>query len=315
MSNIFCADIGNYSTVTALLGQPPQIMRSVSADITHKSVMTLNTDTSPTVEINRKRLILGEYATKQKNSQTAVERGKHSPDIVKPFLFAGLHQDFEGIVRYLIPTRDRFCEDTIKKALIGSVHEITVNGTTYKHRVTDIQFYLESDIAGVYAYRNGWLDDAGDCLIIDIGGGTTNYVVMTPEGIAVHRRSIPDVGGVSLANDIINSDLMQSHAHRDNIAFKTCKVMDAVTDGSLIYGNRYDFSPIFDDLLNDWFNRLVDSITVDAREYLADVVNIMFVGGNANLLRDRATGTGYFIPENPQLTNIQALLASVMEAN
>jgi hypothetical protein len=108
---------------------------------------------------------------------------------------------------------------------------------------------------------------------------------------------------------------MQSHAHCDNIAFKTCKVMDAVTDGSLIYGNRYDFSPIFDDLLNDWFNRLVDSITVDAREYLADVVNIMFVGGNANLLRDRATGTGYFIPENPQLTNIQALLASVMEAS
>jgi hypothetical protein len=97
MSNIFCADIGNYSTVTALLGQPPQIMRSVSADITHKSVMTLNTDTSPTVEINHKRLILGEYATKQKNSQTAVERGKHSPEIVKPFLFAGLHQDFEGI--------------------------------------------------------------------------------------------------------------------------------------------------------------------------------------------------------------------------
>ncbi|NJM21372.1 MAG: ParM/StbA family protein [Richelia sp. SL_2_1] len=298
------ADIGNYSTITATENSEPLVIRAVSADITVKSVMTANTDVSPTVEVDGKRLILGDYATKQKNAQTIVERGKFEPGVVKPYLFAGLHSDFTGEVLYLIPEDDRWIKDGLYSKLIGT-HEVKVNGKSYKHTFKSIKFFLESDVAVEYAFSEGLIDTDGDCLAVDIGGGTCIYLVMTPSGQVLHRRSIPDVGGISLCYDIINSNLMRSYKY----AFKPAKVMDAIADGSLMYGRKYDFSEVYQPLLDDWFNRLINAIQMDCRDLLSDVTTIMFLGGNANLLRDRiANQPGYYIPENPQLTNIQALM-------
>jgi hypothetical protein len=86
--------------------------------------------------------------------------------------------------------------------------------------------------------------------------------------------------------------------------------MDAVADGTLTYGRKYNFSPVFPTLLENWFNNLMDSITTAANDYLSDVTNIMLIGGNANLVRQKLSSKpGFYIPENPQLSNIKALLA------
>ena len=288
------ADIGNYSTITALEGKEPLLIRAVEADITVKSVMSKNTDESPTVLCEGRKLILGEYATKQKNAQTIVEQGKHNPDVIKPYLFAGLRENFQGSISYLVPHRDKWQEDGLRSKLINT-HEIAVNGKFYKHTVTDIQFYLESDVAVEAAFITKEIPDDGDCLAIDIGGGTTNFLIMTPDGDVLHRNSFPDVGGVSLANDIINSDLMKSQKY----AFKVPKIMDAIADGTFRYGRNYDFFPVFKPLLDNWFNRLVDQIMLDSRDYLSDVATVMFIGGNAELLRDRIQNQdGYYIPQD-----------------
>jgi hypothetical protein len=298
------ADIGNYSAITALEGDTPLLMRSVQADITASSVMAPNNQQSPTVLCDGKKYILGEYATKQKNCQSLVAKGKDKAEAVKPYLFAGLRENFNGELHYLLPKRDRRIEDGHRSKFIDT-HEITVNGKFYKHTVTDIKFYLESDVATENAFLSGVIPDDGDCLAIDIGGGTTNYLIMTPDSNVLRRNSLQDVGGVSLANDIINSDWMKSR----NYPFKPEKVMDAIADGSLIYGRNHDFSSVFKPLFENWFNGLVDHIMLDCRDYLADVGTVMFLGGNANLIRERvANQPGYYIPENPQLANIHALL-------
>jgi hypothetical protein len=307
--NIYFADIGNFTSITALRGEKPRVMRSVFQDVTYTSARDIDTDDSPSVKLDDKVLVLGERATKQKNPQTAAERGKQLPEFVKPFTLAGLRHDFEGTVRFLVPERNQWDEDTIRQTLIAD-HQVTVNGKSYKHRIKNVEFYLETDVAVVNGYKTGKLEPEGDTLAIDIGGGTTNYVVMTPGGEVLTRRSIPKVGGVSLANDIINSDLMQSHAKRDNVAFKVAKMMDAIADGSLTYGRKYDFSSVFPGLLENWFNGLMDGITTAANDYLADVTNIMLIGGCANLVRQKLSAKpGFYIPVNPQLSNIQALLA------
>jgi StbA protein len=297
------ADVGNYSTITALQGEKPLMIRSAEVDITLKSVMGKETDDSPTVQCEGRKLILGEYATKQKHVQSIVERGKHNPSVIKPYLLSGLREVFNGSVMYLLPKRDRWIEDGLRSKLIGT-HEITVNGKFYKHTITDVNFFLESDVAVTQAFLSEAISNDGDCLAIDIGGGTTNYLVMTPDNAVLHRNSLPDVGGISLANDVINSDWMQSQ----NYAFNASKVMDAIADGSLTYGRRYSFSEVFKPLLNNWFNRLVDHIMMDCRDYMSDVATVMFLGGNASLIRDRiANQDGYYIPENPQMANITAL--------
>ncbi|OKH56264.1 hypothetical protein NIES2101_00320 [Calothrix sp. HK-06] len=308
---IFCTDIGNYSSITALAGQKPQIIRSAICDVTYTSARTEPTADSPSVEIDGKKLILGNRAIKQKQQATAAERGKSATEIVKPFLFAGLTADFDGTVRFLVPERHDWDEDSIRKALIAAnPHEVVVNGKVYKHRVKAVDFYLETDIAVSHAYAQGKLDADGDTLAIDIGGGTTNFVVMTPDGDVLARRSIPKVGGVSLANDVINSDLMQQYAKRESAVFNTSKLMDAIADGSLSYGRRYDFSSVFPGLLENWFNNLIDSIQTSVNAYMADVTNVMIIGGNANLVRDKlGSKPGFYIPENPQLSNIEALMA------
>lgn len=317
MINIYCADIGNYSSITALKGEKPRVIRSVFQDVTYTSARDLDTDNSPSVKLDDKVLVLGDRATKQKNSQTAAERGKDLPEFFKPFTLAGLRQDFDGVVRFLVPEHSQWHEDTIRRTLVAE-HQINVNGTNYRHRIKNVEFFLETDVAVINAYKNGKLDMDGDTLAIDIGGGTTNYVVITPSSEVLTRRSIPKVGGVSLANDIINSDLMQSYAKRDNVAFKVAKMMDAITyggrnaiaDGSLTYGRKYDFSSVFPGLLENWFNNLMDSISTAANDYLADVTNVMLIGGCANLVRQKLSAKqGFYIPANPQLSNIQALLA------
>ncbi|MHC5861663.1 ParM/StbA family protein [Nostoc sp.] len=228
----------------------------------------------------------------------------------RPFTLAGLRQDFEGTVRFLVPERSQWDEDCIRKTLVSDTHQVTVNGRSYRHRIKSVEFYPETDLAVSHSYKTGKLDMEGDTLCIDIGGGTTNYVVMSPDGNVLTRRSIPKVGGVSLANDIINSDLMQGYAKRESVAFKVPKVMDAIADGSLVYGRKYDFSPVFPTLRDSWFNNLMDSITTAANDYLSDVTNIMLIGGNANLVRQKLSSQpGFYIPANPQLSNIQALLA------
>jgi len=308
--NIYCADIGNYSSITALKGEKPRVMRSVFLDVTYTSARDIDTEDSPSVKLDEKVLVLGERATKQKNPQTAAERGKQLPEFVKPFTLAGLRQDFEGTVRFLVPERSQWDEDCIRKTLVSDTHQVTVNGRSYRHRIKSVEFYPETDLAVSHSYKTGKLDMEGDTLCIDIGGGTTNYVVMSPDGNVLTRRSIPKVGGVSLANDIINSDLMQGYAKRESVAFKVPKVMDAIADGSLVYGRKYDFSPVFPTLRDSWFNNLMDSITTAANDYLSDVTNIMLIGGNANLVRQKLSSQpGFYIPANPQLSNIQALLA------
>jgi hypothetical protein len=308
--NIYCADIGNYSSITALKGEKPRVMRSVFLDVTYTSARDIDTEDSPSVKLDDKVLVLGERATKQKNPQTAAERGKQLPEFVKPFTLAGLRQDFEGTVRFLVPERSQWDEDSIRKTLVCDVHQVVVNGRSYRHKIKSVEFYPETDLAVSHSYKTGKLDNEGDTLCIDIGGGTTNYVVMSPDGNVLTRRSIPKVGGVSLANDIINSDLMQGYAKRESVAFKVPKVMDAVADGTLTYGRKYNFSPVFPTLLENWFNNLMDSITTAANDYLSDVTNIMLIGGNANLVRQKLSSKpGFYIPENPQLSNIKALLA------
>ncbi|MBD2364837.1 hypothetical protein H6G36_27330 [Anabaena minutissima FACHB-250] len=309
MYNIYFADIGNFTSITALKGEKPRVIRSVFQDVTYTSARDIDTDDSPSVKLDNKVLVLGERATKQKNPQTAAERGKQLPEFVKPFTLAGLRSDFEGTVRFLVPERNQWDEDTIRQTLIAE-HQVTVNGRTYKHKIKNIEFYLETDVAVVNGYKKGLLDLEGDTLAIDIGGGTTNYCVMTPNGEVLTRRSIPKVGGVSLANDIINSDIMQSYAKRDNVAFKVAKMMDSIADGSLTYGRKYDFSSVFPGLLENWFNTLMDSITTAANDYLADTTNIMLIGGCANLVRHKLSAKpGFYIPVDPHLSNIQALLS------
>jgi len=307
--NVLCCDIGNYSSITALKGEKPRVMRSVFQDVTYTSARDFDTEESPSVKLDNKVLVLGNRAAKQKNPQTAAERGKQLPEFVKPFTLAGLRSNFDGTVRFLVPERSHWEEDTIRQTLIAD-HQVVVNGRNYRHRIKNVEFYLETDVAVVNAYKNGKLDMDGDTLAIDIGGGTTNYVVMTPDGEILTRRSIPKVGGVSLANDIINSDLMQSYAKRDNVAFKVAKMMDAIADASYLYGRKYDFGSIFPSLLENWFNGLIDSITTAANDYLADTTNIMLIGGCANLVRQKLSGKpGFYIPVDPHLSNIQALLA------
>jgi hypothetical protein len=155
--DIYCADIGNYSSITALKGEKPRVIRSVFQDVTYTSARDLDTDDSPSVKLDNKVLVLGDRAIKQKNPQTAAERGKQLPEFFKPFTLAGLRQDFDGTVRFLVPEHSQWEEDAIRRTLIAD-HQITVNGSNYRHRIKNVEFFLETDVAVVSAYRTGKLD-------------------------------------------------------------------------------------------------------------------------------------------------------------
>ncbi|WP_224096180.1 hypothetical protein [Nostoc sp. MS1] len=46
MINIYFADIGNFTSITALRGEKPRVMRSVFQDVTYTSARDIDTDDS-----------------------------------------------------------------------------------------------------------------------------------------------------------------------------------------------------------------------------------------------------------------------------
>ncbi|NJL81657.1 MAG: hypothetical protein HC836_15975 [Richelia sp. RM2_1_2] len=308
-----CADIGNFSVLTAVVGNKPASinkMRSLIVDVTHKGDVRdgLTADDSPLVEVKGKFFKLGRQAGRQPNCLSAAEAGKNQAEIFLPMLLANTPDGFEGSVSMLVPAFSKSAETWIRTAVLGT-HEYSVNKAERIASFTDIEFHRESDTALHYAYIRGIVPPHEGTLLIDIGGGTVNAVIATFEDGELDilwRDSFDNRGGIALAKGILDTDYVKAQK-----TMKTADIMDAIANGKRYIGNRPDrsFEPVFDDCVKAWFKAIRVTVMSAADAYLDDVNNIVWMGGSVELLRPQLEGKdGQLVFPSPQEANINALI-------
>ena len=311
--NTICADIGNFSVLTAVVGNHPASinkMRSLIVDVTHKGDVRdgLHADDSPLVGVKGKFFKLGRQAGKQPNCLSAAEAGKSSTEIFLPMLLANTPDGFEGSVSMLVPSRDNASETWIRTAILGH-HEFTVNHENRIARFTDVEFHRESDTALLHAYLSGIVPQNAGTLLIDIGGGTVNALIATFEDGQLDilwRESFDNRGGIALAKSILDTDHVKAQK-----SMSVPSIMDAIAEGKRYIGNRPDrsFEPVFDDCVKQWFKAIRVTVLSAADSYLDEVNQIIWMGGSTELLRNQLESKeGQLIFPSPQLANINALV-------
>lgn len=308
-----CADIGNFSVLTAVADERAEItkMRSLIVNVTHKGDVREGTiqEGSPLVEIKGQCFKLGIQAGKQPLCLSAAEAGKSQPDIFLPMLLANTPDGFEGSVSMLVPVRDKSAETWIRTAVMGT-HEFRVDRKPRIANFTGVEFCRESDTALHYAYCANIVPRSSGTLLIDIGGGTVNAVIATFDGGELNilwRKSFANQGGIGLAKTILETDLVDKQSH-----MTAPKIMDAIALGRRYIGNRPDlsFELVFDDCVKIWFKAVRTAVMSAADYYLDEVNQIVWCGGCAELLRPQLEGKdNHQIFPNPQLANIHALIS------
>ncbi|MGB3761115.1 MAG: hypothetical protein WBA07_32875 [Rivularia sp. (in: cyanobacteria)] len=311
--NTICADIGNFSVLTAVVGnQPTSInkMRSLIVDVTHKGDVRdgLHASDSPLVGVKGKFFKLGHQAGKQPNCLSAAEAGKSNTEIFLPMLLANTPDGFEGSVSMLVPSRDNASETWIRTAILGA-HEFSVNHQNRIASFTSVEFHRESDVALKDAYLSGIIHQTDGALLVDIGGGTVNALIATLDNgdlDILWRESFDNRGGIALAKNIIDTDCVKSQK-----SMSVPQIMDALADGKRYIGNRPDrsFEPVFDDCLRNWFKAIRVTVLSAADAYLDEVNYTIWMGGSVELLRPQLESKeGQLIFPSPQLANINALI-------
>jgi hypothetical protein len=318
MTNTICVDIGNFSTLSAVVSgrESTEVvkMRSLIYDATHNSECRngVHPADSPLITVGNKSYKLGKHAKNYSGFLSAAEAGKSRTDVILPILLANTPDGFEGVVKMLVPERNEMQERLIALEIVGT-HSFSIksDGTTTNAiaNFTGVEFVRETDAAAKFAYESGVISPDDVALVIDIGGGTINTVVCSYDDDlfnVIFRKSYDNSGGIALAQVIANTDLVKSHGR----AFEIAKIMDAITEGKTYIGNRQDmtFDVVFQDCKQQWFDGIVSRVMSAADKYLDEVTAVVWCGGGSEIVRDRLTSEGHLILDNPQQANINGLV-------
>jgi hypothetical protein len=172
------------------------------------------------------------------------------------------------------------------QALIAAIKGIhTINGNTY--RIGSIQIHSECAIAYPYLLNSGVFKYARNNGIIDLGGGNSTGILVSPHGQPIWESKITLPGTIALAKMVANHpDLIGIEAKGNTPRLEI--VMDAIaTDYK--YGSVRDISQAINDCLPDFLTNIKTAILTQWEPWLSGLGEIAVIGGSALLFQTLAT--------------------------
>ncbi|MEO0683899.1 MAG: hypothetical protein AAFY76_02325, partial [Cyanobacteria bacterium J06649_11] len=267
---------------------------------------------APMIEVGSKKYQLGKLASKYDGFLSAAEFGKSQTELLLPILLANTPDGFDGTVKLLVPNNDKGVQKLITTSIIGT-HEFRLYSggaeTNALVAYSDVTFVRETEASARYAFDAGILNADDVCLVIDIGGGTTNIVVCDVEdGFYVrYSNSYPNQGGINLAQKILATDLVRGYGKN----FEVAKVMEAIANGYRTIGRNatYTFEPVYSDCVDQWLKAILSKVMSSIDKHLDDISKIVWTGGGAEIIRHKVADKPMhlMLPE-PQRANLYGLM-------
>lgn len=184
---------------------------------------------------------------------------------------------------------------------------------------------LSADIVMNYVFAEGvaaWIDHAIDAkgnvvvdmgapaAVVDIGGRTTDCVLVLPGLKVDHARSGTGEIGVLRLYDIVASRVQQAHGVSEVPLYA---VEDAVRTGKIrLWGKDTDISEIVADAKREVGEQILREVQRRIG-YGADLDKVVFVGGGAVVFDQmRSAYRNACVPEKPEFANARGLLKFMM---
>lgn len=199
----------------------------------------------------------------------------------------------------------------VKEALVGK-HVFLRNGKKMEVTVQNVNVSPEGygSYLAVANHHPELLPQGLYTGVLDLGGKTANLVLVDPDG-----QYIPDAtysfetGGTYKLALTIENEYRLKHSERGTLDLNL--FMDAIANGSLIYGAKHSFASEFEEKLPTWFDAILGEMESRWANHLGQIGRILVTGGSAALVErfiDKSDGVLAIVPDH-QVASCQGLIS------
>jgi hypothetical protein len=304
-----CVNPGN--RFTEFIDPKGQLVRAASVvrdfDLSFEDAPEPNASTI-VIERGNRIYAVGSLA-KTLKGKAAFDKGKLS--MMADLVFAALEPnpglDIIRIENLLIAVPDTRNAEAISavKALEGT-YEYKRNGKQLIATISKATAIEEATAAYRYGIKNGlyqWTDAING--VIDFGGGTSSARLYTPDGMSIREASIT-LPGTNALGHAIQARLLKATGQSVDVA----SILDGIESKTYTTGrNGVSFKAQFDSCVAEW----LDGIRTNARgqwsAYLAELGEVLLVGGSASLAGalEESTNGRFKIAPQPQDITIKGM--------
>ncbi|MBD2256282.1 hypothetical protein [Pseudanabaena sp. FACHB-2040] len=319
-------DIGNYSTyaITNNFDDAPRYFRSMRARVTAGTRVLRADDLNPLVEWKGHKYHFGDKAHSYSRKQASAVENKISD--VNVFICSvlatlrPLHDQtkYSVILRWALPNPDlehssgRTYGEVFKQALTGTF-QFTRNGQDMEVTISPEDPQYEGYASLVAAREEGQVSAKGNIMLIDLGGNTANGLMIDSSNEIIEATSCEGRGGVALATEIAKNQLV---ADRIGDTPSLAVIMEGIASGTHCYHEEpaQHWNDVYEELLGEWYTSILSEMKRRFRAHIPNTKGIVLVGGCANLLAETLAGKpGIYIPEHPELANIESMIAQQLQ--
>ena len=297
-------DIGNYAIKTLLSSREVRKVRSLFCDLQEWDTPKRHDDLSPLVVTDYGRYHFGTKARHYNTCKALVNGDKLEPSIFVPAVLSTLTEQFNGQrVSLTISVPAEYHDTRDLEAALVRKHQFYRNGEPTLVNITNVTKVLEGTGAWSYAKSLGLVKPEGYTVVLDLGGGTVNCLVIAEDGEPVGNPiSLDQAGGIALATRIAQDPRFgrEVQDYPD-----TSLILDGIAAGSWRYGQQATFH-WGQDHIEPWFAGVKARLRAAIAPHVRNVSGFLVVGGNADLVREYLPDT-WVVPELPQEANIRGL--------
>jgi len=196
--------------------------------------------------------------------------------------------------------------DALIDGLTGT-HNIIRNRQSMSVEIHQVEVEPETLGAYKYALANRLFKYARVNGILDLGGKTGIGQLYTKNGTLIRESRVIVEGTYRLAQMIARHPILIAQDMTPNLSL----IMDAIADGSLIYGTTgISFADKFPGYVSQWLYGIRNKLKIAWTPWLADLGEVVMVGGSAHLATSLAEQTeGRFkIADQPQYCGVMGML-------
>ena len=297
-------DAGNRFTKIATSAGNTHQMPSYFAEANFRDTTSIHYESGDRLDLVGKRWHIGE-AAKNRNGEPVFLSEKS--DLMPMMVLGSLPSIGAGTIaisalRLCVPDVWAVDTDKVSSALKGC-HQI--NGSTYK--ISGVSVHSEAICSYPFLMEMGAFKYARPNGIVDIGGGNTTGVIISPSGEPIWESKFTGHGTIELAKMVAYHPALVGLESK-GVSPRLDLILDAIA-GDGFYGSQRSISQAINDCLPGFLTKIKKQINTAWEPYLSTLGEIAVIGGSAALCADWAAKNSRIkLIENSQFANAQGLL-------